>query len=195
MNNATADWLYHLGASALDDARIALLALLLITAAVIDFRTFRIPNWLTAGGLLIGLALNTAGSIRALDGLLWALGGAAVGLAILLPLYLLRVMGAGDVKLMAMVGAFLGLSQIMPALLFVFVTGGIAAIVFALANKKLARLAANLRNIVQGVAFSVLAGQPPAAMAPGASIGKLPYGVSISAGTIVYLATRQFGFL
>ena len=48
---------------------------------------------------------------------------------------------------------------------------------------------------MQGVAFSALAGQPPAAMAPGASIGKLPYGVSISAGTIVYLAARQFGFL
>jgi prepilin peptidase CpaA len=195
MTNAAADWIHHLAGSALDDARIALLALLLIAAAAIDWRTFRIPNWLTAGGLVIGLALNTAGALRPLDGLLWALGGAAVGLLIPLPLYAFRVMGAGDVKLMAMAGAFLGLGHVFPALLFVFVTGGIAAMVFAFAHNRLPRLAANLRNIVQGTAFSVFAGQPPTGMVPGASIGKLPYGVSISAGTILYLAAWQLGYL
>lgn len=195
MNNAAADWIYHLAGSALDDARIALLALLLVAAAVIDWRTFRIPNWLTAGGLVIGLALNAAGAIRPLDGLLWALGGAAVGLLIPLPLYAFRVMGAGDVKLIAMVGAFLGLAEIVPAVLAVFVAGGIAAMLFAFANRKLARLAANLRNIVQGMAFSLFTSQPPTHMAPGLSIGKLPYGVSISAGTILYLAARQLGYL
>lgn len=197
MNNASPDWLFQL--SVFTDVHpgvlVLVLVLVLVAAAVIDYRTFRIPNWLTVGGTFIGLAFSTIHAVRPLDGFLGALGGAGVGLAVLLPLYLLRVMGAGDVKLMAMVGAFLGLSHIVPAILFAFMTGGIAALVFALANKSLVRLAGNIRSIVQGMAFSVIAAQPIGGMAPGASIGKLPYGVSISAGTILYLATRQLGYL
>ena len=180
-------------ASALADGRIALLALLLIVAAVIDYRSLRIPNWLTAGGTVLGLALNAVGGVSALAGFLWALAGAAVACAVLLPAYVFRVMGAGDVKLMAMVGAFLGLPQILPALLFVFVTGGVSALLFAVAHRRVGRLAFNFRNIVQGMVLPMP--QPLAAAAPDKSIGKLPYAVSIGAGTLLYLASRQLGYL
>lgn len=185
----------------LADARLALLVVLLMLAAFIDVRTFRIPNWLTYGGAVIGLAFGAAiqwrllGPLWALDGFLWSLGGLAAGLALMLPMYALHVMGAGDVKLMAMVGAFLGLGQIVPAVLCVFVTGGVAAVVYVLFRRQLAQLAVNLKNVVFGMAFSVIAAQRLGGMAPGASVGKLPYGVSISAGTILYLLTRQFGYL
>jgi len=179
----------------LADIQLAVLAILLVAAAVIDLRTFRIPNWLTGSGVLLGLAFNAIGHARALDGLLSALGGMGIGLTILLPFYLLRVMGAGDVKLMAMVGAFLGLSQIVPAVLFSFIAGGVAAVVFVVAKRRIARFGSNLRHIVQGAALSAIAGLPLAGLAPGASVGHLPYGVSISAGTILYLASLQLGYL
>lgn len=176
------------------DVQLAVLAILLVTAAMIDLRTFRIPNWLTGSGVLLGLAFNTIGG-RGLDGLLGALGGMGTGLAILLPFYLLRVMGAGDVKLMAMVGAFLGLPQILPAILFSLIAGGVAAVVFVVAKRRIARFRGNLKHLVQGATLSVIAGVPLTGLAPGASVGQLPYGVSISAGTILYLASLQLGYL
>jgi prepilin peptidase CpaA len=71
-----------------------LLAVLLVIAAVSDWRTYRIPNWLTMGGAVVGLALN---AFVTDIGLLRALGGLGLGLVLLLPLWALRVLGAGDV--------------------------------------------------------------------------------------------------
>ncbi len=67
-------------------------------------------------GAGLGLLLNSVlpegyGFVSSLPGALglWkALAGLGLGLLIMLPLYMLRALGAGDVKLMAMVGAFLG---------------------------------------------------------------------------------------
>lgn len=190
--------LAQLAAPDLTDARLALLIVLLMLAAFIDVRTFRIPNWLTFGGAAMGLLFGAAiqwrllGPAWAIDGFLWSLGGLAAGLALMLPMYALRVMGAGDVKLMAMAGAFLGLGQIVPAVLCVFVAGGALAIAYAVWRRALRRLAANLTEIVQSMAVAAIAGvRPRGATAPRPSIGNLPYGVSISAGTIAWIVLSQ----
>src|SRR3712207_9290397 len=75
-------------------------------AAIIDVRSRRIPNWLTASLVLAGIALNVwrAGLL----GVALAAAGVALGLAVLLPVYMLRGIGAGDVKLLAGLGAVLG---------------------------------------------------------------------------------------
>jgi prepilin peptidase CpaA len=83
----------------------ALLATLLI-AVRHDVLEHRIPNVLCAVALLSGCAIHAFAT--GLAGLGFALGGAAMGLGVFLPLYLLRGMGAGDVKLMCAVGSFLG---------------------------------------------------------------------------------------
>jgi prepilin peptidase CpaA len=186
--------LLQLTAPSVPDARGAALLALLATAAFIDWRTLRIPNWLTAGGMALGLASSMAGSAAPLRELLWSLGGLLAGLLILLPFYALRVMGAGDVKLMGAVGAFIGLAGIVPAVLCVFITGGLAALLFVAARRRLARTLASVKNVVEGLAFSVVAGQPIPRLAPADSVGKLPYGVSICLGTVFYLAARQLGY-
>ena len=85
-----------------------LLLCLLATAALIDLRSHRIPNWLTLGGTVVALGLYI-GLLGFTDyGLLEGLGGLAVGFIIFLPFYVTGGMGAGDVKLMAMAGTFLG---------------------------------------------------------------------------------------
>lgn len=195
MDHTSVDWLLQLPGSPLAEGQIAVLALLLIAAAVIDYRTYRIPNWLTVTGLLVGLGLSAAVAARPASGFLWALAGAATGLALLLPLYAMRMLGAGDVKLMAMVGAFLGLPETLPALLCVFLAGGLAALAFVVVHRSLPRLAANFRAMVEGSVLSALTGQPFGGMAPGMSVGKLPYGVSICAGTLFYLGAHQLGYL
>jgi prepilin peptidase CpaA len=169
-----------------------LMALLLV-AAVIDVRTMRIPNWLTVGGMVWGLAFNATHSTSITAGLLNATLGLCVGLALLLPMYLLRVMGAGDVKLMAMAGSFIGFPNIVPAVIFVFICGGIAALAFALHRRAFRRMTNNVTGIVQSMAFAALSGMRPTAGMQSASIGKLPYGVSIAVGTTAWLAASVLG--
>ena len=163
---------------------------LLVAAAVIDWRTYRIPNWLTYGGMTFGLLYNAAAH-GFMAGMLPAMSGLGLGLVLLLPLYALRVMGAGDVKLMAMVGAFLGSPEILYAVLFTFVAAGIAALAFALWLRSFTRVVRNVGGLMQSVAFAAMAGhRPERGMA---SIGKMPYGISICVGTVAWLAVTRLG--
>ena len=75
-------------------------------AGGLDWRTRRIPNWLTAPALLLGLALNSA--LGRWAGAKSALEGVGMSLGLLLPVVLMRGLGAGDWKLMGALGAFLG---------------------------------------------------------------------------------------
>lgn len=202
MEHRSAAWLAQLSTPGLDELRPALLVVLLVLAACIDVRTFRIPNWLTAGGAAIGLALGAAmqwrmlGPAWAVDGFLWSLGGLAAGLVLMLPMYALRVMGAGDVKLMAMAGAFLGLGQIVQAVLCVFVAGGVLAVGYSLWRRAFGRMTANVVDIVQSMAFAAVTGhRPVGALGRGLSVGSLPYGVSICGGTVAWLAVKHLGYV
>lgn len=120
-------------------ARTGVLMALLVLAAVLDVKTGRIPNWLVFGGIAYALAYNAFFPPYPRDvGILFALAGLAVGFVALLPLYLLRAMGAGDVKLMALVGAFIGSTATIASVLTTLVAGGVLAIVLAVRARRLA---------------------------------------------------------
>ncbi|MGZ3183280.1 MAG: A24 family peptidase [Telluria sp.] len=103
------------------------LATLLLGCALRDLFERRIPNPYLAAGFACAALLQLAA--HGLPGLLDGLGGALVGLGLLLPLYLVRGMGAGDVKLMAAAGAFLGPALALRACLASVFAGGAAALV------------------------------------------------------------------
>ena len=119
---------------------LAVLLFVIATAATSDLWSRRIPNILVIPSCIFaiffhsfspegyGILDSTGGSI----GLLSAVTGLIVGLAALFPLYLLRAMGAGDVKLMMMVGAFLGPLQTLGVVVLTFAAGGVLAIAMAL---------------------------------------------------------------
>jgi prepilin peptidase CpaA len=85
---------------------IGVLVTLLVCAVGIDLRSHRIPNVICLWLLVAGMAFQTVSG--GMQGALLGLGGVIVGLLILLPFYVLRGMGAGDVKLLAASGSFLG---------------------------------------------------------------------------------------
>lgn len=180
----------------LKDMRILTLMGLLIVASVSDYRSYRIPNWLTAGGMAFGLIYNTIIPFSIKLGFFWALGGLAIGLLTMLPFYALGTLGAGDVKLMAMIGAFLGVSDVFNAVIFSLIAGGVAALGFALFNKVLIRMLGNVKDVAQTMLASTLSGiKPVAYMGSNESVGKLPYGVCISLGTLAAIAARQIGYV
>lgn len=119
-------------------ARTGVLMALLVLAAVLDVKTGRIPNWLVFGGIVYALAYNAFFPLYPRDiGILFGLAGLAVGLLAFLPLYLLRAMGAGDVKLMALVGAFIGSIATIASVLATLLAGGVLAAVLALRSRRL----------------------------------------------------------
>src|SRR4051794_10509095 len=96
-------------------------------AALVDLRYRRIPNALTAGLILVGIALNF-GRFGTL-GIGLAVGGAALGLVLLLPLYVIRAMSAGDVKLLAGLGAVLGPHVLISVAVYGALVGGLISAV------------------------------------------------------------------
>jgi prepilin peptidase CpaA len=102
-----------------------------------DLRRRTLPNWLTVGGLAAGLAL---GARHGWHGLWMAAAGAAVGFAVLLPLFWMRAMGGGDVKLMAAYGAVLGPSLVLLAALLAAFFGALLAVGVLLARPRSAAI-------------------------------------------------------
>lgn len=182
---------------------VGLLICLLAIAAWSDFKARRIPNWLVLSGVVAGLIANgflPAGlglnNAFAPGGIGWlaALQGMGLGLAVLLPLYLLRAMGAGDVKLMGMVGAFLGPVHVQGAILFTFLAGGLIALILALRSGMLKRLIQNIKFILMGGIVKMSVGQLPVMDDLPLSVGKLPYGVAIAMGTLGWLVWQRLGY-
>lgn len=98
----------------------------LLTAAFItDITKRKIPNMLCAAGFLAGIGFHAF--ISGGTGIGYALLGALLGFAPLLILYMIRAVGAGDVKLFAAIGALSGgefvLQSLMYALIYAAVIG------------------------------------------------------------------------
>lgn len=170
--------------------RTGTLLLVLAIATAIDMRYHRVPNVLTAAGMLLGLVMNTIGEPGLAAGLLRAFGGLVAGMAALLPLGALRMLDAGDMKLMGVVGAFLGLPDLLPALLFVLATAGFVGMARVVLGGTTRRLAANAVLLVRAAWGSLRAGGRPNA-APGGATTRLPYALSIFIGTVTFLLIQR----
>ncbi|MFL5245741.1 MAG: prepilin peptidase [Gemmataceae bacterium] len=105
---------------------LGVVILAVLISAATDVWKFKVLNILTLPLMASGLLYHslTHGAL----GFTWSLLGALCGLGLLLPLYILGGMGAGDVKLMAAIGAWLGL----PLTLYVFIASSLAAGIYSL---------------------------------------------------------------
>ena len=91
-----------------------------------DLRTYRIPNYLTFGAALAGLLFQAA--FYGWNGVGSAFLGLALGFFLLFPLYLMRSMGAGDVKALAALGAWLGPGLTLMLFCYMAIAGGLFAL-------------------------------------------------------------------
>ncbi|NML32526.1 A24 family peptidase [Paraburkholderia antibiotica] len=155
---------------------------LVIVAASTDLTARRIPNRVIALGLAAALVAQIALHGPLAGALTW-LAGAACGFALLLPFYLLRGMAAGDVKLLMMIGAWVGAALTWRIALATFLIGGLWSLAVVLCRGRVAKSLTNLRQLIGGLPVAPL-DRPNLIDAQSESIGTIPYGVAIAAGTL-----------
>lgn len=102
-----------------------LCGILLVAAFTTDLRTRKISNYLTVSIVLAALTGYCA--VSGWDGLLFSLFGAGCGFGIMLVLFLLRAVGAGDVKLFAAIGASMGADFAWETFIYAIIYGGLIA--------------------------------------------------------------------
>jgi prepilin peptidase CpaA len=127
-------------------ALTVLLIAIVAVAAIYDLRFRRIPNWLNLSGVILGLLLNTVFFARA--GLIGAVLGIGFALMVYVPLYLIRGMGAGDVKLMAAVGAIAGPWNWLGIFVATALLGGVVSLVFVALKRRFHQTCFNVALIL-----------------------------------------------
>jgi prepilin peptidase CpaA len=144
-----------------------------------DLRERRNPNAITLPALALALCLH--GATQAGQGLLLSFLGALAAGALLIPGYLLRATGGGDVKLLMAVGAFLGWPSALMAGLLSLLVGGLLGVLTALFKGRLGAVFARTFGLARWMALRA-AGAPLSR--PGTSGIKVPFGVAIAVATI-----------
>jgi len=171
----------------------------MIAAAIIDWWKFKVPNKLTFplifAGWGLGLA-NTFGLGAGDGGIGAALAGTFLGLALMLPIYAVGGMGAGDVKMTmgfgAWIGAFFGMDPGLWMIVYAFcagtIVGGVIATGMILVRRQFQQNAGHVRLIVNDMFTSSGVGQiAEKANARRPRWHRLPYGVPLCIGFVGYL--------
>jgi prepilin peptidase CpaA len=152
-----------------------------------DLRTRRIPNYLTLGTAVAGLAYNCIS--QGLPGLVSGFLGMLLGFTLLLLPYLWGGMGAGDVKALAALGAWLGPKLIAFLFCYMGIAGGIIALGY------LAWKGCLWEKIKEGWTFLVnlilcQPAGPPRPPSPGQWTEGIPYGVAIAVGMTILVGVK-----
>jgi prepilin peptidase CpaA len=181
----------------------------MIAAAVIDGWKLKVPNKLTFPLILSGWALGLLHNFGLFtdwtgSGVVWdSLAGTALGFLLLLPVYAVGGMGAGDVKMQmgfgAWVGAFYGLWTGLSVIFWAFcaavLIGGVLAVIMMLVRGQLRQNLANARSIITdlftpgriGTAAEKAARRKP-------QLQLLPYGIPLCLGFLSYLAYHVWAY-
>jgi prepilin peptidase CpaA len=168
---------------------LGLAVALALIAGWTDWRSRRIPNWLTVPGFVAGVLVNVA--VGGWAGLKVSLLGAGLGLLVLLPFVFLRSLGAGDWKLAGALGAFVGWEAMANLLMGSVFVAGVMALVLVIYKR---RFKQTLRNIWR------LLGSMLSFHMPGAEVSldnpeslKVPYGVALALTTVLFGIGKLWG--
>jgi prepilin peptidase CpaA len=160
---------------------VIVLAVGLGTAVVIDLRTRRIPNWLTAGMAAAGFGIAFGGGqVTPMHAAL----GMVIGLLLMLPGHVIGATGAGDVKLMAAVGSVVGTGSILRVFLYTAIAGGVLAIAVAVRRGRLQQTVIDTTQLVTAPSSA------RTAIKSSGRASRFAYGPAIAAGTLISLVMK-----
>ena len=166
-----------------------LLLTVAVVAGVYDWRYRRIPNWLTLAGLIAGFSFHCY--LGGVAGLLIAAKGFGLAALIYFALYLLRGMGAGDVKLMAALGSIAGPMSWFLLFLATSILGAIVAVCMTLAYGRFHSTLMNVGQIVKELALfrAPYKSQPQIDLHHSAAL-RAPHGTIIAATAVLLAIAR-----
>jgi prepilin peptidase CpaA len=162
------------------------LCILLAAACVSDLRTRRIPNRLVLITAVSGVIFSAVTKSFAV-GLTQAGGGLLTGLAIWIPFYALRMLGAGDVKLFAAAATFLGARSAVDAAVYTALYGGALSLLYMVLHSGFKSTAFRLGNAMH---------QPSLLQNPVTSDRRrMPYAFAIAAGVLTVVLVPGYTIL
>jgi prepilin peptidase CpaA len=159
-----------------------IVALTALLGCAHDLHNRRIPNYVTFGSAL--LALGYGAVTGGWSGLGLSASGWALGIALFVPFFLLRGMGAGDVKLLAALGAWVGPMSLLSLTFYTAIAGGVMALLVVLWQRK---LVTTFRNVWLLVCHFRVAGlQPMSELSlENKNAPRLAYGLPIAVGAML----------
>jgi prepilin peptidase CpaA len=155
-----------------------------LIGSIFDVKSRRIPNFITMPAFVFGLALHLA--LGGWKQLLTSLAAGVICGAIFLVFYLAGGMGAGDVKLILAVGCIAGLSHVAYLLVLTALSGGVMAIVWAMARGRLQQTIMNVGELASHHRHEGLQPHPDLNLKNAATL-RLPYALAIAGGSILTL--------
>jgi prepilin peptidase CpaA len=155
-----------------------------------DWRTRRIPNWLTVSGMLMGIAANS--TLGGWHGVKGSLAGAGLALGLLLPVVLLRGLGAGDWKLMGGLGALLGWQAMLFVLVVSILVSGLMAIVQMISTRRVKITLRNLLTLAKGLVTFGLRADLAEISLDNPTLLKVPFGVGVAVATVFSFALARW---
>jgi len=160
-----------------------------LIAGWIDYRSRRIPNWLTVTGAMLGIFMQLVS--HGPRGLVMAFEGMGLALVCLLPLVLLRAMGGGDWKLMGALGAILGPALMLIVLTVAVFVSGLMGLVMVIRAGRMKETFVNVFVLVQGfLSFGLR--EVPNLTIDNPDLMKLPFGVAAALATVLCFAASQW---
>jgi prepilin peptidase CpaA len=161
-----------------------------LTAAFTDIRARIIPNWLVIAGVAAGFGLNTV--FYGWQGLAASALGFGLALLIYVPLFILRAMGGGDVKLMAAIGCMVGPRNWFEIFIYASVAGGIYGLFLVMLRNSGGGVLWNMLHITRELVRLRL----PFKSKPELDIGhakalSVPHAVAIAAGAFLFLYVQR----
>jgi prepilin peptidase CpaA len=166
---------------------IYFLVAVLFVATFHDIRYRKIPNLLTFTS--IGVSLFYYSFLNGVPGFLFSLEGICMGMAVMLPPYVMGGMGAGDAKLMGAVGGVLGPKGVFVAFLLTGIVGGLYSVILLIYS---GNLIVSLRRYLL-ILKTFLVSRKFTYFPPSEEVKKLRlrYGISISLGTLFSIVLRN----
>jgi prepilin peptidase CpaA len=122
-------------------------AVYLIAAFITDLRSMKIPNVLTVSAMLSGPVYH--GVLDGWKGLFFSLQGLGAGFLILLIMYFIGAVGAGDVKLFGGIGAWTGLWFTLQGIMYSVLFAGVIGLLILLWRRETMK---RIRNVVGSIA-------------------------------------------
>ena len=156
-------------------------SLILFAGLVDDLRSQKVHNWL----VLSAMAVAVVGTffLGGVDGLKDGLMGGGLAIAFMLPMVLIGMVGAGDMKLMMAFGLSTNATIVLWVIVYSFIWGALLGLVRALLQKEGWNL---LKN-----SFALITGKPRQEL----KLHKIPFTVALFFGWLTQVSLEASGGL